>query len=730
MVLRVGYKQGPARPWDVAAAVSGVALVVLLVVFVAVAGTRPHYSHIRDTISALGAEDAPGRWWFAAVNFAGAALIAVFAYGVQRRLAVGLATVGFLWATGLGALLVGSFPCTEPCRVGTTDAHGDSAIFAAVMILLFMLSAAWALRRRPTTPLAVTTFVLAPANFVLLVLLALAGHRNWADAGLLERLFWATAYLWVLAASAAIAAATRARHRPARFDPRLVQPKLLRSARSWGCAAYLTAAVADPDEARTWLRAMTDPTTGLIRPHGGRRPAGSVTLAFSAAGLGHLGVSPSSGPSGPDLQPFVQDMAGRAGQLGDRGPSAPTQWQEPWRSGRTDVLVWAEAVDTAAVARLVAAARAMPGSAGLDFHSPVQYASAGAHGDGPGHGPLRFRDGISQPWLPLSYRDGPDREPGPDLDRAAGGTLDPFGDWRPLAVGEFVLGEVDESGDVSPVPDPKEIFHHGSFVVVRKLAQNFDALSRLDGEMRARITPESPPGPDFAERMMGRRFDGQPLMTPADGINGFTYGTDPDGLSCQLGAHARRANPRDALGFGTMIPDRHRIIRRGKPYADDPDAPEGWKDGLVFVAVNARLDDQFEFIQTLWLNDGARQRVGATRDLFAGASGPAGAAGVADCPIVLQAGPGPVATGRLPETVRTMGGGYFFAPSMAGLRALASPGGGAGQERSGVEHAEQRAGVDPGAGAARPHEFNEAAVAPEGGQDGPERLVRAVDELP
>src|SRR5215472_13330112 len=116
MVLRSGYKQGPARPWDIAGAVSGVMLVLMLFVFVIVAGTRPGYSHLQDTISALGARGAPGQWWFTAVNIAGAPLILAFGYAVQRRLAVGFATFLLLILVGIGAVLVGSFPCTGTCR--------------------------------------------------------------------------------------------------------------------------------------------------------------------------------------------------------------------------------------------------------------------------------------------------------------------------------------------------------------------------------------------------------------------------------------------------------------------------------------------------------------------------------------------------------------------------------------------------------------------------------------
>lgn len=658
MVLRAGYKTGPARPWDVAAAVAGVLLVAILFAFVVAAGTRPHYSHLHDTISALGAYGAPGRWWFSAVNWAGAALIVVFAHGVQRRLAVGLATTGFLSGVAVGAVLVGAFPCRGQCRLGTSDAHGLAADFTAVMIFGFLAAAAWARRRRPRRPFSALTLLLAAAAFVLLVLLVVAGARHWGDAGLLERLFWASAYVWVLIASAGIVAATRRRARPAPFDPSVLQPKIVRSPQAWTHAAYLTAAVIDPATVAAWLAAVTDPTAGLVRPDDGTPTPGSVTLAFSAAGMARLGVAVGPGADQAEIEAFLAGMGGRSDLLGDAGPSAPDNWQDQWQKPH-DVLMWVEAAGADVRDGLVRAVQAAPGARGLDFHLPAQLAEAGAHGAGPGRGPLRFRDGISQPWLPLAGRE-------PDRQEEWGGALDPFGEWRPLAVGEFVLGEVDELGDTAPVPEPADVFHHGSFVVVRKLAQDFAALGDLDARMRDRSTvaPLGGAGPDFTERMMGRTRDGDPLVTGAAGINAFTYASDPSGLSCPLGAHARRANPRDALGFGTAVADRHRILRRGKPYAGDPAAPEGWRDGLVFVAVVGRIADQFEFVQRLWLGDGARARVGTTPDLFAARAAAPGR-------VVLQTEGGPVVTEPIGPMVTTMGGGYFFAPSMAGLEALA-----------------------------------------------------------
>ena len=58
----------------------------------------------------------------------------------------------------------------------------------------------------------------------------------------------------------------------------------------------------------------------------------------------------------------------------------------------------------------------------------------------------------------------------------------------------------------------------------------------------------------------------------APGSNAFRYlDVDVDGKRCPLGAHIRRSNPRDALGWrglddSGLLSFRHRIIRRGVPY--------------------------------------------------------------------------------------------------------------------------------------------------------------------
>ncbi len=85
--------------------------------------------------------------------------------------------------------------------------------------------------------------------------------------------------------------------------------------------------------------------------------------------------------------------------------------------------------------------------------------------------------------------------------------------------------------------------------------------------------------PAIAAKILGRWRDGSPLvrypMTPGkeEGAlqNNFRFGVeDPQGLACPLGAHIRRANPRDTRFPGSQEEidsvNRHRLLRVGRAY--------------------------------------------------------------------------------------------------------------------------------------------------------------------
>ena len=181
--------------------------------------------------------------------------------------------------------------------------------------------------------------------------------------------------------------------------------------------------------------------------------------------------------------------------------------------------------------------------------------------------------------------------------------------WRALALGEFILGYEDEDTLVDPQPPlpsaPAEpLGRSGTYMVYRKLYQDV-ALFRARAARRGRALP----GGDeekLAAKVVGRWRNGTPLViSPAAPIADFDRQdrartqrlplrstADADGRRCPLGAHIRRTNPRDALGWSArrgLLSFRHRIIRRGMPYGPPLPAEaledDGVDRGLVFVVL-------------------------------------------------------------------------------------------------------------------------------------------------
>ena len=112
---------------------------------------------------------------------------------------------------------------------------------------------------------------------------------------------------------------------------------------------------------------------------------------------------------------------------------------------------------------------------------------------------------------------------------------------------------------------------------------------------------------------------------------------------------------------------RHRIIRRGMPYGP-PLTPERADDGvdrgLLFLCFNVDLERQFEFIQSMWCNDGNPFGLGTDRDPLVGGGGTKFTAH----------GRPPRFVDGLPRLVVTRGGEYLFVPGLRALRALATTG--------------------------------------------------------
>jgi deferrochelatase/peroxidase EfeB len=177
-----------------------------------------------------------------------------------------------------------------------------------------------------------------------------------------------------------------------------------------------------------------------------------------------------------------------------------------------------------------------------------------------------------------------------------------------------------------------------------------------------------------------------PDLLNDDKINDFEYGDDPAGTTVPRAAHIRKAYPRDEVFLkadGTPDPNSllnesstqtHRILRRGIPYGTSfrpslgaqSHGPKSVSDpddrGLLFLCYQRSIKDQFEFIQTTWVNNADFPQTGDGQD-----------------PIIAQSSSGPfvcpVSKKNSPLTlnhfVTTTGGEYFFQPSISALKKLA-----------------------------------------------------------
>jgi Dyp-type peroxidase family len=436
-----------------------------------------------------------------------------------------------------------------------------------------------------------------------------------------------------------------------------VQGNVLRGY-TYPTAAYIFLRVDDVARGKALLdRMLSRITTG---EQWEEPPPAAIQVAFTYAGLERLGVPPETLASFPEA--FREGMAARADRLGDRGPAAPSSWESGLGTGEAHVLVTVWAEDNQQLEAVRAELREAGAKAAAS--TVVNETRAEALREGRDH--FGFFDGIAQPAV---FGSGVEGRPGDGQPDGAGG-------WRDVATGEFLLGYADEDGGLPDAPDPP-FDRNSTFVVYRKLHTDVAAFRRFLADQGARY----PGGPEMlAAKIVGRWPDGTPLAVspeapdsslPADParINAFTYADDPQGFRCPHGSHIRRANPREGEGFFEgRLSNRHRIVRRGRPYgpplADGVLEDDGQDRGLVFVCFNADIWRQFETIQTLWIDDGDPFGLGPDKDFLIGE--PHGTNGK----MTIQGHP-PFFLKPQPRFVTMRGGEYLYRPSMSGLRALA-----------------------------------------------------------
>lgn len=461
-------------------------------------------------------------------------------------------------------------------------------------------------------------------------------------------------------------------------------------------AVFVLCQVTNAARARTWLAGVIEQIERVSVDDRDRLShTSAVHVAFTCHGLRALGVAEEVLHQFP--REFREGMATlqRERLLGDRGESRAVNWEwgaerdstqtddHPRPDPRVHMLVLVYAHDGHMLCDRVEGL--FPPGTDQGIHElkrldTVFLAGPEREADGQLVGPKEhfgFRDGIGQPYVAGM----------PPLDSNM-----PPEDKNTIAPGEVLLGYPNSYGEMPEGPtnaDGLGFGRNGTFLVFRQLRQEvkqfWDYVSACaDGDADAAIK--------LAAKMVGRWPDGTPLVVSPDHpepeartYNRFLYASDrahpdPYGMRCPIGAHIRRTNPRDSLGEDSSqaleLANQHRIIRRSRAYGPplvetmDPRgmmraADRGAERGLHFLCLNAAIDRQFEFVQSLWANNPKFGNLYDDPDPLIGVQdGQTGQFTVQGEPIRCR-------YVGLRRFVQVRGGAYFFLPGIEAMRTLA-----------------------------------------------------------
>jgi Dyp-type peroxidase family len=468
-------------------------------------------------------------------------------------------------------------------------------------------------------------------------------------------------------------------------------------------ASYELLRVKNATAARAWLRSAPVTSAVQINPP----PTTALHVAFTAFGLGALGVPESV------IAEFSHEFRGgmtqesRSRQLGDVEANAPENWSwgGPAREPHLVVMFFGvpESYET-----FVRNSKGPAWNGAFDTLACLDTSEFGEVE------PFGFVDGISQPEIEWEQNR---KMPCTQLDYS-----------NIVSLGEFLLGYRNEYGkyterpllDASAssaglpaaedAPGKKDLGRNGTYLVMRQLQQEVRMFWQF---ARQQAGGDIAMAEKLAAAMVGRTRAGDPLEPiqehPIPGIeakagkkeqNRFTFDKDPEGSRCPFGAHVRRVNPRNTdfpnrpgniftklitmLGFGpkgyrddlTSSVRFHRIVRRGREYgtklspeqalapADDSN-PES---GLYFICLNANISRQFEFLQNAWINSTKFSGLTGESDPLLG-----NRVAILGCPVTsdftMQKGGGlRRRVSGMPQFVKVRGGAYFFMPGLKALR--------------------------------------------------------------
>lgn len=446
-------------------------------------------------------------------------------------------------------------------------------------------------------------------------------------------------------------------------------------------ACFLLLKIEDPLQARRWLRETIPYVTTAADKNSEQLSQWTtcLNLALTWNGLKALGLPATALETFPPE--LHEGMPTRADILGDTGESAPEAWDFGGTSGRArqdelHLVLMLYGTTEAEVSALLDWERPRLAAGGL---RELGAQRAARIRDAEGHvvEHFGFRDGLSQPGVegfvhPKHFH--PDHT-------------------DPIKAGEFLLGYENEYAEIPDAPGVpasvdtkgvlppgreagwKDLGRNGTYLVLRKLRQDVESFQHFLETHKELAVGETDALKKqwLAAKLIGRWPNGAPLRPGEDtpptrasaggrGIDN-TFGfseKDQEGYGCPVASHVRRANPRDALPpsaeMSQQVSRRHRILRRGITYSD------GAADkGMLFIAINANIARQFEFLQQTWLNNSKFGGRYDERDpLMTHGAGK----------LTLPQQPLRRCVEGIERFVTMKGGGYFFLPALKALEFL------------------------------------------------------------
>lgn len=451
-------------------------------------------------------------------------------------------------------------------------------------------------------------------------------------------------------------------------------------------ARHFVLQVVDPPGARAFLATLIAGGSSLPQVTTAApwttKPRTFLNIGITYNGLATLGVPAEALATFPASFARGATDPQTATKVGDVGESDPSKWVGGLSDGTTVHLLLSLWVHKS-LHVLEGASALLREAFGSALHE-LGALDATALPDNKVH--FGYTDNISQPTV-----DGapPSKRPRPDC--------------QPIApAGEFLMGLPSQNQGGAPYSvAPVELSTNSSFGAFRLLQQDvagFEQFLRAGGA-QVGIEPEL-----LAAKVCGRWRNGVPLVlspdtaTPAppiplEDINDYNYvpaddptGGDFLGYACPVGAHMRRANPRNeqVVGGGGSL---HRIVRRAMPYGPsyDPSNPDDRPRGLVGWFINVDLANQFEFLMQNWVNTStfvmSVRGPGNTnpvfnvsgQDVLLGVNEPASTTSftVSFPPTATSPAVNKKVTGFAPY-VTTRGGAYCYLPSISSLRYLAA----------------------------------------------------------